>query len=335
MSIWDIIILVFAIILLGIAGGMAAKSAADISENSAISRDSNLSSSRGLLIASTIISFISLLFIVVILILFIVFQQRVTGGTQKLIIGLLMVLVFIMIIISGSLAAAGAAKMHSSSNFTDSGTNKSAYLLAIFTAVILFLGLGFLFFIYMIFFFLRRGIQVAHVVRQYSGPEQLKRIQQYLELAQNLHNPPQQVSGQPQFEPQQVPVVIPNQQIPVHGQPIQTEPMAQSSPSYADLASLLGALASNVQTPITAGTPQATPSHADLTSLLGALTSHAQTPSTPGTPQASGLGLGSLQQFAPANLLSHVLGSGTSGASGGQSLQQLQALLPLLKGLKR
>ena len=163
MRTFDIIILVVALILLAIAGGFAAKAASDIKRVTGYANDSRLTSARTFLIWAAVVAFIAVFLILVMVVLYFIYGNRADLRTQKFTLIALMIFTFVMIMISGVLAAIAATRMRGSGLYRGSSAASAAYNWAVAAAVLLLVGVGLLFLIYMFVFFLRKPSRLTDI----------------------------------------------------------------------------------------------------------------------------------------------------------------------------
>lgn len=169
MKIFDIIIFILVLILLGIAGGYSARSASLIKQNLQYGMSPALQSARKLLVASSVMSFIAVAVTIAVLILFFVFGDQVAEkGRKKYIILALGIFLFVWVIIAGALAAAGAAKMKGAAGYGTGPTDKTAYNNAIIAAVILLLGMAVLFVTWLVLYLIRKPKRAQAVADELS-----------------------------------------------------------------------------------------------------------------------------------------------------------------------
>jgi tellurite resistance protein TehA-like permease len=234
MAVTDIIILVFALILLALSGGFLAKAAYDLGQNPKIGTDSKLSRSRSYLIAAAVISLVGLFLVIVVLALSFIYGDKARVGSQKYIMIGLVAFTFLMILIAGILAAIGSSGMRSAPAYTGQGSDKSAYGFSVAATVILFLGLGLLFLAYLLVLFLRKPTLVQ------LAQDRVKQAQQAaLGIASRLpggqavlRSPVGQFFAPGQAVPTPVPAPVP-----------QPAPIPQPNQSQQVLSQLLSGLA--------------------------------------------------------------------------------------------
>lgn len=172
MKTFDIIVLIVAFLLLALAGGFAAKAASDVKGVTGYSNDSRLTSARTFLIWSAVIAYVGVFLLLVMIVLYFIYGNRADQRTQKFSLIALMAFAFICIMISGVLAAVAATRIRGSGLYRGSKAAATAYNWAVATAVVLLVGVGLLFFIYMFVFILRKPQRLDNVSGQIAALKQ-------------------------------------------------------------------------------------------------------------------------------------------------------------------
>ena len=147
---------VLFIVLLILIGIFTAVAAASLRKNPLTTADSKLKQAYGLLIGAAVVSFVAMLIIIGVLVYF--FATRKLQALKGQGLGgmgwILLILAVIAVLIVGALSSAAAAIMRQSPNWTNAGSDKSAYTWSIVAAVFSFV-LLFAIIIAMVIFYLR------------------------------------------------------------------------------------------------------------------------------------------------------------------------------------